>query len=68
MKRITLYDEELDDINAEHFRPLLGSAPSTYITKRELQEYQDLLRIQKEEYERRNKTLLSEEIKKAWWN
>lgn len=68
MKRISLYNEELDGNDGEHFKPSFSSAPGSYITKRELQEHQDKLRMQKEEYERRNRTFLSEEIKRAWWN
>lgn len=68
MRRITLDNEELDGKDAVQIKPLLSSTPSSYITKRELQEYQEQLRIQKEEYEQRNRTFLSEEIKRAWWN
>lgn len=68
MKQPPLYGEGIDKNDADHFKPSFSSVSSGYITKRELQEYQDQLRIQKEEYERRNRTFLSDEIKRAWWN
>lgn len=68
MKRITLYDEEVNGNDADHFKTSFGWTPGSYITKRELREYQDQLRIQKEEYEQRNRTFLSDELKRAWWN
>lgn len=66
MKQPSLYGEGIDKNDADYFKPSFSSVSGSYITKRELQEYQDQLRIQKEDYERRNQTILSDEIKRTW--
>ena len=49
-----MYDEGPDGKDADYLKRFVISGHSSYITKRELQEHQDKLRMQKEEYERRN--------------
>lgn len=63
-----MYDENPDEKNALKHVTLPVPGHIGYITKSELQEHQNKLRMQKEEYERRNKVFLSDEIKKAWRN
>lgn len=68
MKRITLYDD-MEDVDADFLEAIFfGDQDWDYVTKHELSQHQNKLREQKEAYERKNKTFLSEERKRAWLN
>ena len=66
MKRITLYSDELDGDDAHYMDFPLLTDQGIYRTKHEQQEYREKLWIQREEYQKRNKTFLSDERKRAW--
>lgn len=68
MKRITLYSDMEDD-DADYIEStFFANQDEDYVTKLELLQHQNKLREQKEAYERKNKTFLSEERKRAWLN
>lgn len=68
MKRITLYEDMGDDAADYMEATFLADQDWGYLTKHELLQHQKELRKQKEAYEQRNKTFLSEERKRAWLN
>lgn len=66
MKRITLYDD-MDDDDTEYIEAtFFADQDWDYLTRQDLLQHQSKLQEQRDAYERRNKTFLSEERKRAW--
>lgn len=65
MAKFNLFLYETDRGGQDDVSEILSDEAAVRLTKQELQELQDKLRKQKSEYERTNRTFVSEERKKA---